>query len=174
MKTLPKIGVIAAGYAAAVLIAIAAVSVRVADTSGPAARASSGMYAAGDTMLFLGVFGVLALAPTGAALFFLRPYRPFWVGLSRVALGVAVTGLAAVILFAVGRRAAPSPFATWAGLSVLRLLAAPILALTFVVCAALSPHRPPRLMFLAATAMEAAVCIYMGVVWFLPMVLHRP
>jgi hypothetical protein len=170
MKTLTKIGVVAAGYGAALLAAFAAVGLRVASTSGPAAQASSGMYAAGDAMLFVAVFAGVALVPTGAALFFLRPYRRFWVVLSRVAVGVAVTGVAAAILFAAGRRAAPSPLATLAGLSVLRLLAAPLLTPTYAVCAAFSPHRPPRLTFLAATALEAAVCVYIGIVWFVPVI----
>jgi hypothetical protein len=73
----------------------------------------------------------------------------------------------------VGRQAAPSPLATWAGLSVLRIFAAPLLAVTFLVCAILSPHRSPRLAFLAAAAMEAAVSAYGGFVWFVPLFFHK-
>ena len=174
MKTLTKVGVVAAGYGAALLAASAAVAIRVAGTSGPVAQASSGMYAAGDAMLFVAVFAGVGVVPTGAALFFLRPYPRFWVVLSRVAVGVAATGLAAVILFAAGRRAGPSALATLGGLSVLRLLAAPLLAPVFGVCAALAPERPPRLMLLAAAALEAVVCVYIGVVWFIPAVLRGP
>src|SRR5438093_7304313 len=129
-----KVGAVAGGYIAAFLVASAAVGIRLANTSGPDAQASSGMYAAGDALLFVAVFGVSALVPTGAALFFLRPYRHLWTGLSALGLAVAVTGVTAAILFAVGRHAAPLPLATWAGLSVLRILVAPLLALTFVVC----------------------------------------
>jgi hypothetical protein len=168
LERLPKIGLVAAGYGAALLAAFAAVALRVAATSGPAAQASSGMYAAGDAMLFVAVFAGVGVVPTGAALFFLRPYRRFWIVLSRVALGVAVSGLVAAILYAAGRRAGPSPLATWAGLSVLRLLAAPLLAPTFAVCAALAPDRLPRLTLLAAAAMEGTVCVCIAVVWFVP------
>jgi hypothetical protein len=172
---LTKLAVVAAGYVAAFLIASAAVGVRLANTRGPEAQASSGMYAFGDLALFVAVFGVVALAPTGAALFFLRPYRQFWTVLSVLGLGVAVTGLAAVALYAIGRNAAtPSPMATWAGLSVLRILIAPLLALVSAVCTALSPYRLPRLALLAATLMEAAVSAYAGFVWFLPLFLSRP
>jgi hypothetical protein len=138
-----KVAGVAGGYIAAFLVAAAAVAIRVASTSGPDAQASSGMYAFGDAVLFAAVFGVCALVPTGAALFFLRPYRRFWTVLAALGLAVAVTGIAAVILYVVGRHATASPLATWAGLSVLRILGAPLLALGFLVCTIFSPHRLP-------------------------------
>jgi hypothetical protein len=167
MKPSLKIGVVVAGYLAAVLVASAAVGVRLATTSGPDAQASSGMYAFGDALLFVAVFGV-------AALFFLRPYRHLWTVLSAVGLGMALTGLAAAALFAIGRHAAPSPLATWAGLSVLRILVAPLLALTLLVCAAFSPYRFPRLALLAGTVTEVAVSAYGGLVWFVPLIFPGP
>jgi hypothetical protein len=173
-KPFLKVAVVAGGYVAAFLVASAVVAIRVASTSGPDAQAASGMFAFGETLLFGAVFGVAALGPTGAALVFLRPYRRFWTVLSVSGLAVAVTGITAAVLFAVGRDAAPSPLATWAALSVLRILAAPLLALTFLVCAVFSPHRSPRLAFLGATAMEAAVSAYGGAVWFVPLFFHGP
>jgi hypothetical protein len=65
--------------------------------------------------------------------------------------------------------AGPSPLADLVALSVLRLLAAPILALAFLVGAALSAFRIPRLTFLAAVAMEGLVTGYIAIVWFVPM-----
>jgi hypothetical protein len=175
MKPFAKVGVVAVGYIAAFLVASTAVGIRLANTSGPDAQASSGMYAFGDALLFVAVFGVAALVPTGAALFFLRPYRHFWTVLSAFGLGVAVTGLTAAALFAIDRHAAPpSPLATWAGLSVLRILVAPLLALTFLVCTVLAPYRFPRFALLAVTLMEAAVCAYGGFVWFVPLFFNRP
>jgi hypothetical protein len=174
MKPFLKVAVVAGGYIVAFLMASAVVAIHVANTSGPDAQASSGMYAFGDALLFVAVFGVSALVPTGTALFFLRPYRHFWTVLSALGLAVAVTGATAAILFAVGRHATPSPLATWAGLSVLRILVAPLLALTFLVCTFLSPYRSPRGAFLAATVMEAAVSAYGGSVWFLPLFFQRP
>jgi hypothetical protein len=148
VKSLAKIGIVAAGFVAAFLLASAVVAIRVAYTSGPDAQAESGMYAAGDAMLFVAVFGVAALVPTGAALFFLRSYRRFWTALSAVGFGIGITGLAPVVLFAIGRHALPpSPLATWAGLSVLRILVAPLLALACLVCTLLAPYRFPRLAF---------------------------
>lgn len=174
MKPFVKVSVVATGYIAAVLIASAAVAIRVEYTSGPDAQASSGMYAFGDALLFVAVFGVLALVPTGAALVFLRPYRRFWTLLSAVGLAVAVTGVIAAILFAVGRHAEASPLATWAEVSVLRILVAPLLALAFLVCAVVAPRRSPRLALLSATALEAAVSAYGGFVWFVPLFFDRP
>jgi hypothetical protein len=132
MKPLSKVAVVAVGYVAAFLIASAAVALRVATTSGSDAQASSGMYAFGDSLLFVAVFGICALVPTGAALFLLRPYRRFWTVLSAFAVAVAVTGVTAAILFFVGRAVAHSALATLAALSVLRILVAPLLALTFL------------------------------------------
>ena len=173
MKPVLKGGLVAVGYAAAILIASAAVAIRVATTSGPDAQASSGMYAFGDALLFVAVFGVSALVPTGAALFFLRPYRHFWVALSALSLWVAVTGVSAATLFAIGRHAGPSPLARWADFFVLRILVAPLLALAFLVSALMSPYRYPRLAFFAATVTEVAVSAYGGSVWFLPLLFNN-
>jgi hypothetical protein len=174
MKPLLKVAVAAGGYVAAFLIASAVVAIRMANTSGPDAQAASGMYAAGDALLFGAVFGACALVPTGAALFFLRPYRRFWIVLSALSLAVAFTGVTAAILFAVGRHATASPLATWAGFSVLRILIAPLLALTFLVCTIFAPYRSPRVTLLAATVMEGAVSAYGGAVWFVPLFFHGP
>jgi hypothetical protein len=103
MKALVKFGVVLAGYAAAVLAASAAVAVRVATTSGPDAQASAGMYSFGDGLLFVAVFSAVAFFPTGLAMYFLRPFRWFWVALSITALTIAVTGLLAASVYAVAR-----------------------------------------------------------------------
>jgi hypothetical protein len=174
MRAPAKIGLVAVGYVVAFLIASAAVAVRMAATSGPVEQASSGMYAFGDGLLFLAVFAVASVPATAAALVFLRPYRLFWTVISLLAVIVAATGIAAAILFAVGRAAMSPPLPTWASLSVLRILVAPVLALTFLVCTVFSPTRFPRLAFLAAALMEVAVSAYWGVVWLLPVLSHHP
>jgi hypothetical protein len=164
-----KVALVAAGYVGAIILASAAVAVRVAQTSGPEAQAASGMYAFGDSILFVAVFGVAALVPTAIALVYLRPYRTFWNVVSALGLAIAVTSVAAVGLYAVGRNVAePSPLALWGALSVLRILIAPIFACVFLVFTILSPYRLPRRVFLASTAIEAAVTAYAGFVWFVP------
>ena len=166
MKPILKVGVVAAGYIASFLVATVAVAIRVANTSGPDAQAASGMYAFGDSALFVAVFGLAALVPTAGALWLLRPYRRFWAVLSGLALLVAITGVAAAILFVTGRHAVgPSTLATLASFSVLRILVSPLLALVFLVSGWLAPHRTPRLGFLAAAAMEVGVSACGGVIW---------
>jgi len=174
MRPALRVGLVAAGYVGAFLIASMAVAIRVANTNGPDALASSGMYAFGDSFLFIMVFGLLALVPTAAALYFLRAYAGLWVALSAIGLSVALTGAAAVVLFVIGRHAtAPSPLATWGAFSVLRILLAPVLAPAFLISGLLSPHRSPRFALLAATVIEVAVGAYAAFVWFLPLLFNR-
>jgi hypothetical protein len=167
MKPALKVGAVAAGYFAAFVLASVAVAIRVANTSGPDAQAASGMYAFGDSVLFVAVFGLAGLLPTGAALFFLRPYRSFWVAISSAGLLVALIGVGAATLFAFGRGIpTTSALGMMAGLSVLVILAAPLSALAFLMAALLSPHNAPRLAFLGAALLEAAVVAYAGYIWF--------
>jgi hypothetical protein len=57
---------------------------------------------------------------------------------------------------------------------VLRILVAPLLALTFFVCAFLSPYRFSRLAFLAVAVAETAVSVYGGFLWFVPLFFSGP
>src|SRR5262245_66480261 len=95
MKALAKLGLVGAGYIGAFAIASAVVALHIATTQGPDRRDYAAMFDFGDSLLFLGVFGLAAALPTGAALFFLRPYPRFWRVLSIAAMGVAATGAAA-------------------------------------------------------------------------------
>ena len=49
-----------------------------------------------------------------------------------------------------------------------------VAALTFGLCALMSPSRTAKVALLAATAMELGASAYAGLIWFLPMLLHRP
>jgi hypothetical protein len=173
LSTPTKIGSVIGGYVAALLIASAAVAVRLAFTNGPEAQASSGMHAFGDAVVFVGIFGMCALVPTGAALLFLRSCASFWKVVSALGVATASTGIAATIVYAVGRYETTGPLATWGAFSVLRILVAPLLLLTFAVCTVFSPSRPTRIAFATAALMEAAVGVYIGVVWFLPLLPER-
>jgi len=119
------------------------------------------MFAFGDDLLFLGVFGIAAVVPSGAALFFLRPYRTFWLGLSVAALVVAGTAAAAFVVVLRGVGAHPVAH-TWSALASLRILITPLFALAFFLSAVVAPSRRPRLALLVATTIEALV--FMG--WF--------
>jgi len=125
------------------------------------------MYAFGDSLLFLAVFGVAAVPATGAALFFLRPYRSFWLVFSIAALGIAVTGLAAFIDYIAARTAdAASIVHAWSALVVLRILVAPLLALAFLLSGFFAPNRSSRIALLVATVSEVAVFASVAFIWF--------
>jgi len=70
MSRLTKLSLVAGGYAAACLIASGAVYVNQFFTPAAASQASAGMSAFGDLILFVLVFGVAALLPTGLMLYF--------------------------------------------------------------------------------------------------------
>jgi hypothetical protein len=166
-----SVGVVAVGYVGAVALGVLAVSVSVATNT--SADAQGGMQAFSDMLLFIGVSGLAALIPTGAALYFLRPYRQFWLLVSGLAAGLGATSVAAAIIFQIGRSETETTLAMLSAIAVLRILVAPLCALTFLVSALLSPYRWPRLALLAAMLMEAAVSAYAGVIWFLPLFFDR-
>ena len=71
MKPVLKVAIVAGGYLLAFLMASTAVALHAALTHESGAQASGGMSAFGDLVLFVAVFGAVALVPTGAAFFFL-------------------------------------------------------------------------------------------------------
>ena len=169
MKTLAKFGVVLAGYVAAVLVANAAVALRIANTSGPDRQASAGMYAFGEGLVFIAVFGAVALVPTGLALWFLRPCRWFWVGLSITAVAVATTAIPAAALCVLDRFLAipnESVLSLLAALAFLRTIASPPLAGAFVVAGVLAPSSASRWALLAAAGIEGMVAAYAVLQWF--------
>ncbi len=165
MRPLFKTAIVAGGYVAAFLIACAAVAVRIAAMSGQG-HGDDGMRAFGDSIAFVSVFGVAAVPATGAALFFLWPIPWFWRVLSVVVLTIAATGLAAIVIFTVGRTAYYPALGIWEGIAILRMLTSPFFAGLFCLCALLAPRRPFRSALLVATAMEATTAAY-GFAWFL-------
>ena len=66
-----KCGLVIGGYVAACLTASGVVYVYQLFTQSAAAQSSAGIYAFGDLILFAAIFGILALFPTGLALYFL-------------------------------------------------------------------------------------------------------
>jgi len=71
MSRLAKLALVFGGYVMACLVASGVVYVWQLSTQNAAAQASAGMYAGGDFILFIIMFGFLALIPTGLAVFFL-------------------------------------------------------------------------------------------------------
>jgi hypothetical protein len=127
------------------------------------------MYAFGDTILFIVVFGVAALLPTGLALHFLRSFEAFWTPFSIASLALAVTAPAAVF---VNWLASNQSFHTafWAilvGLGILRLFGAPLLSIAFLISAFFAPTQRSRRILIGATAIEGAVGVYALVRFFI-------
>lgn len=168
-KPLLKALVVLAGYGVALCAASVMVYIRQLHTQGPDAQASAGMYAFGDAMLFVAVFGVAALPPTGLGLYYLRRIRIFWTILAIAALALAATGpLCAVALELVRHLAsAPAFLQACASLGVLRLLVAPLLAAGFLLCACLSPTRFSRWALAGATAVEGLAAAFAVLQWFI-------
>ena len=156
-----KVASVLGGYVGAFLIAFAVVAIYVAATSGPDRQTYAAMYDFGDSLLFLAVFGVAAVPPTAATLFFLRPYRSFWIGLCVAAIALAVTGVAASLEFFAARAAFQMGSALQAGsaFAVLRILVAPLFALTFFLSGLFAPRRSFRITLLAAGVIELAVFV---------------
>ena len=164
MKKLWKVALVVAGYVAALLAACAAEVVRQIQTSGPDVQASAGMAAFGDVALFLAVFGGLSLIPTALALWFLRPYRKFWIAFSLLSLAVAAMGPVATWMVVLDPAQQPrgwfwdiaGPF--W----ILRVLGAPLFAFGFFVCAVVAPCRGPRWALLTVAAVDAVLsaCVF--------------
>jgi hypothetical protein len=74
MNGLMKFGLVICGYILACLAALGAVYVNGLFIQDPS-QASAGISAFGDSILLIGVFGVLAVIPTGLAIYFL--FRKF-------------------------------------------------------------------------------------------------
>ena len=128
----------------------------------PIGRRTAPCSRSATAILFVAVFGVAALVPTGAALFFLRPYRALWRRLSVVALIVAGTAGAAFVDYL------GSAVHVWSIFSVPRLLVTPVFTLFFLVAAVVAPTRGFRLTLLVATALEAATFLGLVILWFGP------
>ena len=171
MKAAGKVGIVVGGYAAAFLVAAAALALQLWITAhNPDAQAASGMYAFGGSVLFVFVFGIAALVPTALALYFLRPVRRFWTVSSIGALGVAATGVSASVLFWTTRSQTPARdlLSTAAVLSFFRVIVAPLFTAAFLVFAAFTPATGPRRAFALAALFEGGA----AAPWFLWVAYH--
>ena len=70
MRGLKRAGLVIGGYVLACLAAGGVVYLNQLFTEGSTSQASAGMSAFGDLILFIGIFAILALFPTGVALYF--------------------------------------------------------------------------------------------------------
>jgi hypothetical protein len=175
-QTLPavaKAGIVAGGYFAAILLALGVVSFYIDQTAGPDREASSGMYAFGDSLVFLAVFGAVSTIPTGLALVFLRQSRRFWIALSIAALVVASTSLAAAAAVLLEQQMpALTSLNAWTPLAVLRIFLSPLLAATFGLAALFAPQPRLRWYLFGAAVAEGVTTAYGFFHWFAPLFFH--
>lgn len=163
MERSTKILTVVGGYTFAFVAASSATALRIALTKDfPDAIASSGMYAGGDILLFLAVFGAVALVPTGAGLVFVRAHPRFGAVLAGAALAVALSGALAWLTFVqpFGRTDPGGWLAIAGALAVFRLLGAPLVASGLAFAALVAPSRDSRRAVMVALAVEALVCLW--------------
>jgi hypothetical protein len=116
MRAAAKFGLVTAGYVAAFVLATGSVAIYAAWADSPDRQASSGMYAFGDSLLFLALFGLASVPPTVAGLFFLRPYHSFWRVLASQRSSLPQPGLVGCVLVPT---ADPGPrFQSWSAFAV--------------------------------------------------------
>ena len=161
-----KLAVVLAGYAAALLIALAVVAVYVYFTDSPDRYVSGGMSAFGDSLLFLAVLTLASIPPTGMVLYFLRPFPSFWMALAAAAVIYAATAIPALIdhfmLRAAGTTATP-----WSALLSLRLLLAPFSAFAFLLAALFAPGLWFRVPLFGAMAVEVGAFSCLAASWLI-------
>src|SRR3954470_12057831 len=150
MGTTLKTLMLAAGYAAAIALGLAAATLQNARGAGE----SDGMMAFSETLVFIFAFGLAALVPTGAWLYWLRPYAGFWSAVSWASLAIALTAVAAVLINLI------APHSTWAAMGFLRFFATPLFVAAFIVCAALAPDRASRALLWLAAGFEGVGALF--------------
>ncbi len=169
VKPLPasgKVGIIFLGFVVAFAVAWVAVELRQLATQGPDAQAASGMYAGGDMILGIGVFGMCALLPVGLALYWLRSVARFWSTLVSAAMIFAVSGFLAVL----ANMAASPSTGGWIFLAQARVGLMPLTSPALLLCALFAPRPRDRWLLLAAAVTDAAI---FGGILFVKVVLPR-
>jgi hypothetical protein len=158
MKPWKKVGIVLAGYGLALIASV--VSVVIYDSHFTAAdnQTSGGMIAGAELIYGTGVFLLVALAPTGLALWFVRKSRPVWTWFTGLGLAFAVLGLAAV-LFTLTIHEPPRAVFTeiTSVIGVAQMLGSPLWVGGFALFAWLAPAPDLRRGLLVAAVIEVAV-----------------
>src|SRR5258707_4565215 len=155
-RPLAKVAIVFLGFILALAIAYITLKVYVARTAGPDREQYAAMFAFGDSLLFLGIFGAAALPALSATLYFLRPHPIFWMLLSTATLAVSVTSIAASIAISYQRSTGSAgPLSPLLALGSLEVIFAPGFVMLFLLSGIFAPSRSVRVVFAAATLAEA-------------------
>ena len=153
-----RTGLVAAGYALAIAAACAVLWIYVELTDSPERALSSGMYAFGDLMLFLAVFGLASVPAFGLALYYLRPVRAFWLWFVSGVVLWSVAGVGAAAAIVASRFAPPDSFVhAVATLGVLRILTAPPTGAAILASAVFAPSRGVRYLLFGLAVLETVL-----------------
>jgi hypothetical protein len=157
-----------AAFAGVVVAAGALVALRYRSVDPAVVTASSGMYAFGDSVLFLAVIGAMSLPAGWLVLRALRDLDGFWRAISWAGLSWAALAPASVAIRAVSTAApgAAAPLQLAEALAIVRLFASPA-SLPGLVLAAWSCRHPPSTRRLRwAVALDgaglAALALWLG------------
>ena len=155
-----KLGIVLAGYAVAAIVSGVAVGIYDRRFTPADNQAMGGMIAGGEMIYGAGVFALVALLPTGLALWFLRRSRRSWSVFSLSCLAFAVIGLASVLTPLVVRPTVASQVPALEIIflvSLVQMLGSPLWVASFGVFALLAPARDLRWRLLAAAAIEVVI-----------------
>jgi hypothetical protein len=169
MSRLAKVGVVSAGYVAAIAAAFVAAQLYNARVSALPYDTSGGMYAGGEMLSAIAAFLVVALVPTLLALWYLRGHERFWDAVAILSLAFAAVGLVAVLSPAVTHGTTQRPgFLILSLMGLAQLLGAPFWATAFVLFAVLAPTRRTRGQLIVALGIELVIGACALVHWFVP------
>jgi len=159
MKRFSKLGMVLAGYAAALLVSVAVFYIYVLARKVLTPDAG-GMQAFGDFLLFLALLGFSALIPSGLAMYFSRTSQKFWTVFSIASLLLATTGLIVALIMG---KLPQSSWVAWVGLiGLLEVMGSPLFAVGFGISAVFAPDRRSRWFLIAAASIEVAVIAYVA------------
>ena len=169
MRPWAKVGIVCLGLAAAFFLACLAAFLRELAMQGPDVQAASGLYAFGDLLFGLAVFGLLALVPIGLALYWLRPVTRFW----SVLAGAAVLSALSGVLALAANMWLHDDTSGWIFLAEARVGLMPLNALMLVTCALFAPKFRHRWLLLSAAFSDGAIFTGVVLVKFVLPVLGR-
>lgn len=160
LRPLAKVGIVLLGLGVAAVIAGVAVAVRDHFFQVPAVEKAGGMYAFGNLLAGIAVFGVAALVPIALALYWLRPVERFWSAVTAAASAWAVTSLVAL---AVNRWFSQTP-SVGMFLAQARVGIMPLTALALLTCAVFAPLARHRWLLASAATADGLIFIGVGLV----------
>lgn len=169
MSRIAKVGIVLAGYVAAMVAGGVAGWLYDLRLAGLPYDTSGGMYAGGQLIYVLGVFFTVSLLPTLLALWWLRQNEKFWGAVAVSSVAFASVGLIAVLSpFVLG---ADGVRGWWVLLELVRvahLLGVPLWTAALILFAVLAPFPRARRILIAAATIEAVTGVAVCVHWFMP------